>query len=171
LDVVLAGQIRVLVPSRSVVAAETRHLVDPPHGQTRPGAKQPGAGDEGVAGVPGGRSNALLKVMDGQADDPARASLAFCSIAGVLFVVYSQTSYPTLLQWTTSGEPVIMAVVGGMFAFLGPVIGAFVYTLGHYYVIQHTAHWQLILGAVLLAIVLLRPDGLAGLVRLRRRRT
>jgi branched-chain amino acid transport system permease protein len=96
---------------------------------------------------------------------------AFCSIAGVLFVVYSQTSYPTLLQWTTSGEPVIVAVVGGMFAFLGPVIGAFVYTLGHYYVIQHTAHWQLILGAVLLAIVLLRPDGLAGLVRLRRRRT
>jgi len=96
---------------------------------------------------------------------------AFCSVAGVLFVVYSQTSYPTLLQWTTSGEPVIMAVVGGMFAFLGPVIGAFVYTLGHHYLIQHTTHWQLILGAVLLAIVLLRPDGLAGLLQLRRRKT
>ena len=88
----------------------------------------------------------------------------------MLFVVYSQTSYPTLLQWTTSGEPVIMAVVGGMFAFLGPVIGAFVYTLGHHYLIQHTTHWQLILGAVLLAIVLLRPDGLAGLLQLRRRK-
>jgi branched-chain amino acid transport system permease protein len=93
---------------------------------------------------------------------------AFCSVAGVLFVVYSQTSYPALLQWTTSGEPVIMAVIGGMFAFLGPVVGAFVYTLGHYYLIQHTTHWQLILGLVLLAIVLLRPDGLAGLVRRRR---
>jgi branched-chain amino acid transport system permease protein len=92
---------------------------------------------------------------------------AFCSVAGVLFVVYSQTSYPALLQWTTSGEPVIMAVIGGMFAFLGPAVGAFVYTLGHYYLIQHTTHWQLILGAVLLAIVLLRPDGLAGLVRAR----
>ena len=92
---------------------------------------------------------------------------AFCSLAGVLFVVYSQTSYPTLLQWTTSGEPVIMAVVGGMFAFLGPVIGAFVYVLGRHYLIQHTTHWQLILGAVLLATVLLKPDGLAGLVRRR----
>jgi branched-chain amino acid transport system permease protein len=96
---------------------------------------------------------------------------AFCSVAGVLFVVYSQTSYPTLLQWTTSGQPVIMAVVGGMFAFLGPVIGAFVYVLGNHYLIQHTTHWQLILGAVLLAIVLLRPDGLAGLLTLRRRKT
>jgi branched-chain amino acid transport system permease protein len=92
-------------------------------------------------------------------------SAAFCSIAGVLFVVYSQTSYPALLQWTTSGEPVIMAVIGGMFSFLGPAVGAFVYVLGHHYLIQHTTHWQLILGAVLLAIVLLRPDGLAGLLR------
>jgi branched-chain amino acid transport system permease protein len=90
---------------------------------------------------------------------------AFCAVAGVLFVVYSQTSYPALLQWTTSGEPVIMAVIGGMFTFLGPALGAFVYVLGHHYLIQHTTHWQLILGAVLLAIVLLRPDGLAGLLR------
>ena len=29
---------------------------------------------------------------------------------------------PTLLQWTSSGEPVIIAVVGGMFAFLGSVL-------------------------------------------------
>jgi branched-chain amino acid transport system permease protein len=88
---------------------------------------------------------------------------AFCAVAGTLFIVYSQSSYPALLQWTTSGEPVIMSVIGGMFAFLGPVVGAFVYTLGHHVLIQHTTHWQLILGAVLLAIVLLRPDGLAGI--------
>lgn len=89
---------------------------------------------------------------------------AFCAVAGTLFVVYSQASYPSLLQWTTSGQPVIMSVIGGMFAFLGPVIGAFVYVLGNHILIQHTTHWQLILGAVLLAIVLLRPDGLAGIL-------
>jgi branched-chain amino acid transport system permease protein len=92
---------------------------------------------------------------------------AFCALAGTLFVVYSQTSYPTLLEWTTSGQPVIMAVIGGMFSFLGPAVGAFVYTLGHHYLIQHTTHWQLILGLVLLVIVLLRPDGLAGLAQAR----
>ena len=90
---------------------------------------------------------------------------AFCGLAGALFVVYSQASYPALLQWTTSGEPVIMAVIGGMYSFLGPAIGALVYVLGHHYLIQHTKHWQMILGGVLLAIVLLRPDGLVGLLR------
>jgi branched-chain amino acid transport system permease protein len=94
---------------------------------------------------------------------------AFCALAGVLFVVYSQSSYPALLQWTTSGEPVIMAVIGGMFSFLGPAVGAFVYTLGHHYLIEHTQHWQLILGIFLLAIVLLSPDGLVGLLRKRPR--
>ena len=60
-----------------------------------------------------------------------------------------------------------MAVIGGMFAFLGPVVGAFVYVLGNHFLIQHTTHWQLILGAVLLTIVLLRPDGLAGIISAR----
>jgi len=88
---------------------------------------------------------------------------AFCSVAGTLFVIHTQSAYPQLLEWTKSGEPILMAVIGGMFAFLGPVVGAFVYTLGHQWLVQHTAHWQLVLGAVLLGVVLLRPDGLAGL--------
>ncbi|MHB1596862.1 MAG: branched-chain amino acid ABC transporter permease [Streptosporangiaceae bacterium] len=88
----------------------------------------------------------------------------FCSVAGGLFVVYSQSAYPELLDWSQSGYAVFMVVIGGMFTFLGPVLGAFVYTLGQQYLQVHTADWQLILGAVLLLIVLVRPDGLAGLL-------
>ena len=87
----------------------------------------------------------------------------FCSIAGVLFVVYSQSAYPELLDWTQSGYAVFMVVIGGMFSFLGPVLGAFVYTFGNQYLVDHTKDWQLVLGAVLVLIVLFRPDGLAGL--------
>ncbi len=89
---------------------------------------------------------------------------AFCSVAGALFVVYSQSAYPELLDWTQSGYAVFMVVIGGMFSFLGPALGAGVYTLGNQYLVNHTHDWQLILGAVLLIIVLLRPDGLAGLL-------
>jgi branched-chain amino acid transport system permease protein len=92
---------------------------------------------------------------------------AFCSLAGVLFVVYSQSAYPELLDWTQSGYAVFMVVIGGMFSFLGPVLGAGVYVLGKQYLVEHTKDWQLVLGAVLLLIVLLRPDGLAGLMRRR----
>jgi branched-chain amino acid transport system permease protein len=88
----------------------------------------------------------------------------FCSVAGGLFVVYSQSAYPELLDWSQSGYAVFMAVIGGMFTFLGPALGAFVYTLGQQYLQVHTADWQLVLGAALLLIVLLRPDGLAGLL-------
>jgi branched-chain amino acid transport system permease protein len=87
----------------------------------------------------------------------------FCAIAGVLFVVHSQSAYPQLLEWTKSGEPILMAVIGGMFSFLGPVIGAFVYTLGQQWLVQQTQSWKLVLGVILLAIVLIRPGGLAGI--------
>jgi branched-chain amino acid transport system permease protein len=87
----------------------------------------------------------------------------FCSVAGALFVVYSQSAYPELLNWTQSGYAVFMLVIGGMYTFLGPVIGALLYTLGQQYLVSHTTQWQLILGAVLVLIALLRPDGLAGL--------
>lgn len=86
----------------------------------------------------------------------------FCAIAGSLFVVYSQSAYPALMEWTSSGTPVFMAVIGGMYLFPGPIVGAFVYQLANIYLIEHTQDWQIILGVVLLAVVLLRPDGLTG---------
>lgn len=89
---------------------------------------------------------------------------AFGAIAGVLFVVHSQSAYPQLLEWTKSGEPTLMAVIGGMFAFLGPAVGAFLYVIGNEVLVQYTTHWQLILGSVLLLVVLVRPDGLAGAI-------
>jgi branched-chain amino acid transport system permease protein len=94
----------------------------------------------------------------------------FCALAGTLFVVYSQSSYPELLDWTQSGYAVFMVVIGGMFTFLGPALGAVIYTVGQQYLVAHTSHWQLVLGAVLVLIALLRPDGLAGLLGLAARK-
>jgi len=87
---------------------------------------------------------------------------AFCALAGAMFVVFSQSSYPELLDWTTSGEPVFMAVIGGMGTFLGPAVGAFIYQFGHDELVRYVSDWQLVLGAVLLAIVMFRPEGLLG---------
>jgi len=89
-------------------------------------------------------------------------SAFFCALSGAMFVVYSQSAYPELLDWTMSGAPVFMAVIGGMGVFLGPAIGAFIYQFGHDELVRYVDDWQLVLGGVLLLIVMFWPDGLLG---------
>lgn len=89
---------------------------------------------------------------------------AFSALAGALFVVHDQSAYPALLDWTKSGEPILMAMIGGLDHFLGPLVGAAVFQFAHNYLLKHTHAWELVLGIVLLAIVLFAPDGLLGLV-------
>lgn len=90
---------------------------------------------------------------------------AFCALAGVLDAVNQQAAYPGLLDWEHSGDAVIVSVIGGMSSFLGPVLGAVVYQIGHDFLVRATLHWQLALGVVLLLTVMLFPDGLARLPR------
>ena len=54
-----------------------------------------------------------------------------------------------------------------MFTFLGPALGALIYTTAYTVINNHTNQWQLIFGAVLLLIALLLPDGVVGLLRRR----
>lgn len=86
----------------------------------------------------------------------------FCGLAGALYVVHNQNAYPELLNWVKSGDPVIMDVIGGMYTFLGPVLGAFIFHFAEQYLVTVSKDWQLILGLVLLAIILFMPDGVLG---------
>ena len=89
---------------------------------------------------------------------------AFCALAGTLFVVHDQSAFPGLFQWTQSGEPILMGMIGGMNYFLGPFVGAIIFIVAHNYLVAHAASaWELILGIVLVLIVLFAPDGLLGL--------
>ncbi|TMC14048.1 MAG: branched-chain amino acid ABC transporter permease [Chloroflexi bacterium] len=53
----------------------------------------------------------------------------FGAIAGGLFAVFQQEAYPEMLYWTANAQPVVVALLGGTGTFLGPALGAFVYTL------------------------------------------
>jgi branched-chain amino acid transport system permease protein len=89
----------------------------------------------------------------------------FCALAGVLNAVNQQGAHPGLLDWVQSGDPILVSVIGGLYTFLGPVIGAIVYQLGHDAIVRITLRWQLFFGIILLVVVLCFPDGLAGLFR------
>jgi branched-chain amino acid transport system permease protein len=93
---------------------------------------------------------------------------ALCAVAGTLFVVHDQSANPNLLNWTESGYPIFMAVIGGQFLFLGPAVGALIYEQGRDVVLASVSDWQLVFGLMLLAIALFAPDGILGvLVRAR----
>lgn len=89
---------------------------------------------------------------------------AFCALAGTLFVVLDQSANPDLLNWTQSGYPIFMAVIGGQFLFLGPALGALIFEQGRDVVLARFSDWQLVFGLLLLVIVLFAPDGVLGLL-------
>jgi branched-chain amino acid transport system permease protein len=93
---------------------------------------------------------------------------AVAGLAGALLA--NQNSYvnPNLLYWPQSGSLMIMVILGGVGYLYGGLIGAVALLVLEELVSSYTIHWQLGVGAVLLAIVLFAPQGLAGLLARRR---
>ena len=55
-------------------------------------------------------------------------------------------------------------LLGGKGTLYGPVLGAFLLTFLQHYGEQLTDHWIAIIGAVVIAVVLFLPRGVAGLL-------
>ncbi|MEJ0069812.1 MAG: branched-chain amino acid ABC transporter permease [Pseudomonadota bacterium] len=87
---------------------------------------------------------------------------AGAGLAGGLFAVATGNVFPSWLDWTASATPIVMAVLGGIHSFLGPVIGAAVYVVLEVVISGQTEYWPLAMGLIILALVLLLPEGLAG---------
>ena len=99
------------------------------------------------------------------------ASAMLAALAGTLQAQRTGFVSPDLLVWTSSGEVLIMVIVGGIASLLGPIAGAALWTLLHHYLSAVTPYWMLIMGIFFVAVVLLAGEGLYGaLARLTRRR-
>ncbi|MCI0407205.1 MAG: branched-chain amino acid ABC transporter permease [Acidobacteria bacterium] len=89
---------------------------------------------------------------------------AFAGVAGGLYAQFQKWADPDLLFWTTSANPVLMSILGGMFSFVGPSIGAGVFVALREIIKVRTDYWPLVLGLVLLTLVLTVPGGIVGFV-------
>jgi ABC-type branched-subunit amino acid transport system ATPase component/ABC-type branched-subunit amino acid transport system permease subunit len=86
----------------------------------------------------------------------------FAGVAGGLFVMYQQQAYPEMLYWTANAQPVVVSLLGGISTFLGPAIGAFIYVvLDNTISKQFPYQFDIILGAIVLAVVLAVPGGVS----------
>lgn len=88
----------------------------------------------------------------------------FAGVAGVLFVVLERSVSPALLFWNKSAEILIMCLLGGMFTFFGPVLGAAVIVILATFTGVFTEYWLFVLGMILLGVVLFLPQGILGFI-------
>ena len=88
---------------------------------------------------------------------------AFAGLAGILLANHNLFVSPSLMHWTESANLIIMVIVGGMGLRYGGLVGAAVMLTLEEFLRLYTDYWHMPLGALLLAIVLLAPHGLAGL--------
>jgi branched-chain amino acid transport system permease protein len=89
---------------------------------------------------------------------------AFTGLAGGLYALMEKSISPEIIHWTKSAEPVLMTIIGGIYTFVGPAVGAVVYIILNSYLVAWTEKWALVLGLVLLTLVLLLPGGVVGFV-------
>lgn len=92
-------------------------------------------------------------------------SCFFVSIAGTLYALLNNFADPHTLHWTLSGDIVMMAVIGGMRSFWGPLIGAIIYVALQDYVSSYTQNWMSFVGILFVLIVLFFPRGVLGIIQ------
>jgi branched-chain amino acid transport system permease protein len=92
-------------------------------------------------------------------------SCLFVSAAGGLYALLNNFIDPRALRVDLSGNLVIMAVLGGMRAFWGPLIGAAIFVALQDYVSSHTQNWMSVIGLVFVLVVRFFPRGVLGMLR------
>ena len=89
-------------------------------------------------------------------------SCFFMSFAGALYALVNNFADPRGLHYSQSGDFVMMAVMGGMRSFWGPLLGAFVFVVVQDYLSSITVNWMSFVGLLFVLVVLFFPRGLLG---------
>ena len=89
----------------------------------------------------------------------------FGGLAGLLLSHFFAHAAPDNLYWTTSGQVMIMLIIGGAGTLSGPVLGAALVRLLPSFASAYTDRWQTLMGVVFILFVLFAPQGVLGLVQ------
>jgi branched-chain amino acid transport system permease protein len=94
-------------------------------------------------------------------------SCFFISLAGSLYALLNNFADPKGLHYDLSGNLVIMAVMGGMRSFWGPLLGAAIFVVLQDFLSSLTTNWMSFVGALFVLVVLFFPRGVLGVLRRR----
>ena len=88
------------------------------------------------------------------------AGISGALLASLLFYVSPET-----MNWTTSGDVLIMCILGGVGTLFGPVLGVAIFEVLRDELGKITDSWYGLLGAIFIAITIFAPGGVMGTIR------
>ncbi len=88
----------------------------------------------------------------------------FAGLAGGMSAVNYEILTPETFSALVSGAVLIMAFIGGIGTFYGPILGATLIVIMQSLLSDYTEAWQFYIGILFMVIVMFAPGGLAGLV-------
>ncbi|WPB55629.1 ABC transporter permease [Xylophilus sp. GOD-11R] len=83
-------------------------------------------------------------------------------LAGALFAFSKGSISPETMSVGRSVDGLVMVLLGGIQTLAGPVVGAVTFNWLHDTVARNTDYWRAMLGGIILLLVLLFPQGIAG---------
>jgi branched-chain amino acid transport system permease protein len=89
-------------------------------------------------------------------------SAAVCGLAGALRAIHLSIVPIDSLHYLTSGQAVMMCLLGGMGTFFGPFVGAAAFLWLEDVMTTITSHWMAAVGVVFIVFVLFFPKGVWG---------
>ncbi len=91
-------------------------------------------------------------------------SSCFAGIGGVIMALFVSGAYPEFSYWTMSGEAVFMIMMGGLHAFIGPVVGAGLLMIFNDIITRTTEYHGLALGIIVLFFALGLKRGMTDFI-------
>jgi branched-chain amino acid transport system permease protein len=88
----------------------------------------------------------------------------FAGVAGGLAAIHYEIVTSSMVGAAPSGFVLLMAYIGGVAFFIGPIIGAVLMTALQISLSDYTGAWQLYVGLMFVFVVMYAPWGLGGLI-------
>jgi len=88
----------------------------------------------------------------------------FAGLAGALYAFSKGSISPDTVAVGRSVDGLVMVLLGGLQTLAGPVVGAVTFTWLQDAVARNTDYWRALLGGIILVLVLVFPQGIAGFI-------
>jgi branched-chain amino acid transport system permease protein len=92
----------------------------------------------------------------------------YAGLAGALLTPLENTVTPPIAHWSMSAEPVLATLLGGVNAFSGPIVGAFLFFIIKDIIVRYTEYWLIWFGVIVVALVMGFPGGVMSIFAKRR---